>query len=155
MKARKLMFALAATLFAVPAIANAPPDQYDQFDRFSTSIKDAFTKLEWERRPQTSGLAFNVASLRCTSGTVFSGGRLPTVKELLTIVDEEPHEEYEAGAVVTKMVDDLAFPDTPVGLPYWTSTPAGAGKVWTVDFRTGAMTAADTATGSNHVRCVR
>ena len=80
------------------------------------------------------------------------------MKELLTIVDEEPHEEYESGVVVTKMIDADAFADTPVNLPYWTSTPAGPGKVWVVNFSNGLMEPRSTVPADNqkaNARCVR
>ena len=56
--------------------------------------------------------------------------------------------------VVPKMIDQLAFAGTPVDLPYWSSTPAGAGMYWALSFKTGLMTALPEATGAN-VRCVR
>ena len=116
---------LAAILLALPAAADAPQDQYERFDGDSVTIKDTFTKLEWDRKAvfksDYDGAAGNCALLT----SLQSSGRLPSVKELLTIVDEEPHQEYEFGMLVPKMIDALAFADTPVDLPYWTSTPAG------------------------------
>jgi hypothetical protein len=130
----------AALLVTLPALADAPADQYEQFDRDSTSIKDAHTLLQWERRP---------------APTPFSGGRLPTVKELLTIVDEAPHDEYVAPSVVSKFIDGLAFPDTPVDRPYWTSSPGEPGLVWAVDFGTGLMTPLSATTGQAYARCLQ
>jgi hypothetical protein len=77
------------------------------------------------------------------------------MKELLTILDESPHDEYEFGKVVPKMIDALAFADTPVDLPYWSSTPApGVDRYWTLSFRTGLMEAR-LKTDPAHTRCVR
>jgi hypothetical protein len=153
---------LVALLFALPAVAAAPrdPPQYDTFDADSLTIVDNFTKLEWDRRAVLSRISYGAAGLGCSGLTTLqnggSSGRLPTVKELLTLLDEEPHVEYEFGKYVSKMIDALAFDGAPVDLPYWTSTPAGAGKVWTVSFSTGAMTAVsstDSAVKGN-ARCV-
>lgn len=161
MKSRKMkpkllpraIFAL--ILLAVPAAADAPQDQYERFDGDSLTIKDTFTKLEWDRKAvfksNYDGAAGNCALL----SSLQSSGRLPSVKELLTIVDEEPHQEYEFGMLVPKMIDALAFADTPVDVPYWTSTPAPAPDTfWTVSFKTGLM-AAQPKTAQGNARCVR
>jgi hypothetical protein len=157
-RARRFGFtlALAAALVTVPAIADAPQDQYEPFDRDTAAIKDAFTHLEWERRPLSTPIGYVSATTRCESGTVFANGRLPTVKELLTILDEEPHSEYESGAIVAKMIDALAFPDTPVSKPYLSTTPVDATHVWGLDFKDGKMVALDkTDLSAGLVRCVR
>jgi hypothetical protein len=156
----------------MPAAADAPrsPPQYAQFLADTPTIKDNFTLLEWDRRSILSGIGhgatFSAAtSTVCPPMTSFkkdpsnmSPGRLPSLKELLTILDEAPHDEYEFGAVVPKMIDQLAFADTPVDLPYWSSTPAGgvgSGMVWTLSFRTGEMKALATTGDTANVRCVR
>jgi hypothetical protein len=161
---RKVSFAprviLVALLLALPAAADAPrdPPQYDAFDADSLTIKDNFTKLEWDRRAVLSRVSYGAAELGCPGLTTLQNvGRLPTVKELLTILDEEPHTEYEFGKYVAKMIDSLAFDGTPVDVPYWTSSPAGGGKVWMVSFATGAMTPV-LSTDNNakgNARCVR
>lgn len=158
---------LGAILLALPAAADAPrnPPQYAQFLADSPTIVDNFTVLEWERRIPRAGNAASFANggLRCKGiftvlfpppSPAGADGRLPSVKELLTILDEEPHNEYEFGAVVPKMIDQLAFSDTPVDLPYWSSSPAGGGLFWTLDFKTGAMVPMAPAALA-HVRCVR
>ena len=154
---------LGAILLALPAAADAPrnPPQYAQFLADTSTITDNFTKLQWERRPMVSDPAaiWSQGNLRCPSLTaLFKApgglGRLPTLKELLTLLDEEPHNEYEFGAVVPKMIDQLAFAGTPVDLPYWSSTPAGSGMYWALSFKTGLMMALPEASGAN-VRCVR
>lgn len=161
---------LGAILLALPAAADAPrnPPQYAQFLADTPTIQDNFTKLDWDRRSILSvgrNAEFGSAQTICKGLTSFDKsngnttlGRLPTVKELLTILDEAPHDEYEFGAVVPKMIDQLAFADTPVDHPYWTSTPAGgrgSGMVWTLSFRTGDMKALPTTLAMANVRCVR
>jgi len=144
----------AIVLLALPAAADAPRDQYEQFDTDSLLIIDYFTRLEWDRRSVEKNKLF--ANTNCSvKPSLGFAGRLPSVKDLLTILDEEPHEEYESGVVVTKMIDADAFADTPVDLPYWTSTPAGPGKVWVVSFSTGLMEPRSTTTEMANARCVR
>ena len=157
---------LGAILLALPAAADAPrnPPQYAQFLSDSPTIKDNFTFLEWDRKSILTGLGSkssyaNGATL-CKTVPSFlatppkTGGRLPTIKELLTLLDEQPHLEYEFGANVTKMIDQQAFDRTPVDVPYWSSSPAEGGQFWTLDFSTGAMVAMSPA-GPANVRCVR
>lgn len=145
---------VAIVLLALPAAADAPPDQYERFDQDSDTIKDAFTKLEWDRQSVLPNVSLGVDA-GCSALTSLGNiGRLPSMKELLTILDEEPHNEYEFGMYVSKMIDPGAFPDTPVAMPYWSSTPAGPGKVWVLSFQTGLMEPMSTALKAN-ARCVR
>lgn len=155
---RPCRIALGILAIAVPALADAPknPPQYDQFDRDALEIKDRFTGLVWDRRRVQGGLSESGGQLYCNQ-TVFPGaGRLPSVKELLTLVDEEPHQDYDGTKIIQKSIDQLAFPDTstPTTLPYWTSTPAPGGKFWTVEFSSGRTEPKDLATKLN-VRCVK
>jgi hypothetical protein len=82
---------------------------------------------------------------------------VPTVKELLTLVDEEPHQELLLdGTTVYVAIDGRAFPDTPSRAHFWTSSPAvtqaGAQRM-TVEFTIGEASFA--FDGEQHlVRCV-
>lgn len=146
-----------AALVATPALAeppHAPYDQYESFDRNTTLIVDFQTKLTWQRAVVSSTAVWATADQYCR---LTFGGRLPTIKELLTLFDEEPHEEYD-GQVVNVYIDPDAFGDkTPVTAPYWTSTPANAGgmQVWTLDFKSGEMARASTTNDERHYRCVK
>lgn len=150
---------LAAILLALPAAADAPrnPPQYAPFDSDSTHITDNFTGLDWDRRAIIKGQPYTFADSGCSF--LVPPARLPTVKELLTILDEEPHREYVGGAVVEKMIDQLAFSGTPVDLPYWSSTAIAPGSdlVWTLSFATGEMKAKSRSNAAEmaHARCVR
>lgn len=157
MRRNAIFWAALATLFvAVPVLADsapgAPQDQYGLFVQDSPSVKDVKTSLEWDRTSKTVP-SNDGGNIFCQS-RLENLGRLPTVKELLTILDEQPHQEYEFGALVTKMIDQLAFPDTLVGQPYFTSTPAGPGQFWAVDFSTG-KTVPLAAGALGNVRCVK
>lgn len=149
MKLRSLQLAvpLLGLLVALPVSADAPLTQYKAFTQRDTQIEDAFTKLKWDRN------VFGPAN-HATATTVLCPGnnRLPTLKELLSLVDEDVHEEYEGTQRVLKAIDQRAFPNTPVDAPYWTSTEEGT-SAWTVDFRTGETQLA-LKTDTRRVRCV-
>lgn len=154
---RPLRVGLAVVAIAIPAVADAPRDQYEPFFRETASVTDFYTRLVWDRRGVRREIDRSGGHLYCNQ-TVFPGaGRLPTVKELLTLVDEDPHEEYDTSfnpPLVLVSIDQLAFPNTPTDQPYWTSTPGPSGKYWTVDFTTGRTELRDPASKLN-VRCVR
>ena len=143
--------AAAAVLIAGSVVrADAPPGQYETFNRSDTCIKDAFTKLTWQRAPLASTQTFAGAATQCAAlGTDW---RVPSVNELETLVDENPHEELENGVLTPKAIDANAFPGTPVGSNYWTSSVAG-GNAWTVDFHDGSTSTMAQSTPLE-VRCV-
>lgn len=137
-----------ALVIASPVLADAPSDQYEFFSADSDRIKDRKTGLEWSRLA-SGPVRFDDAS--CGPGT-----RLPTMKELLTLVDEEPHYKYDEIQLknVPKMIDQAAFgAQTPTDRAYWTSSFDDSGDVWTVDFETGETKPAD-RDDARYVRCV-
>jgi hypothetical protein len=112
-------------------------------------IIDRMTGLQWRRSidqvPYTPGESDDVCPL------LGAGWRLPTLKELLTLVDPERTDPAT--------LDEIAEL-TPTG-GYWSSVPNTTGSVtgqWYVDFGTGDPTKA-LAVGSrpptNFVRCVQ
>jgi hypothetical protein len=121
---------LAATALAAVvslARADAPIDQYDLFSSSDTTIWDTKTNLVWERRPQSGPAgqySFHDAGTHCQGLSLngFSDWRVPSYKELLTLVDENPHFEYENGGLVPHAIDSNAFPGTAVDNLYWTSS---------------------------------
>jgi hypothetical protein len=132
----------AGFVFTMPVWASAPISgdaaQYATFDGSSTVILDRKTHLKWTRH---TGAQSSFTDVKCTSG------RLPSLKELLTIFDEEPFPQYIKTAYEDRFIDERAFgPEggdnerTPAG-PFWTSSFANTGKtsVWTVDFKTGLI----------------
>jgi hypothetical protein len=76
------------------------------------------------------------------------------VKELLTLVDEEPHTEYDGTQTTQRMIDPRAFYGTPSD-PFWTSSlvPGPQGGYATVEFVTGTTNYAQ-AGDPRRVRCV-
>lgn len=159
---RRAIFVAISTLACAGSIVffahgDAPKDQYAIFQPQTTLIRDQKTLLEWERYPEKNlqdGAAISPtmkhaeATARCAS----YGMRLPTVKELLTIVDEDPHKVYADGSEGLVYVDRNAFPTTARG-GYFTSSPSG-GQVFVVDFSTGLVTTAN-PTDDRYARCVR
>jgi hypothetical protein len=153
---------MAVAIAAFPAIAaedRAPADQYRSFDKDSVEIHDNHTELNWQRRD---------VALTTFDAVECPGGRLPTVKELLTLVAEEPHAEspgpgggetVASDGNVYKMIDRSAFPLIPVDHTYWTSTRTLGSQqpeqVWTVDFQTGLMVAKAVTGDVGYARCVK
>jgi hypothetical protein len=144
---------------AVLARADAPPDQYVNFDQADTVITDAQTGLHWQRTVTQTSASFALAVADCSGlslGTFSSGWRLPSYKELLTLVDESPHDEYSNGLVIVA-IDGNAFPGTPVAPNpyYWTSSVSPSGNVFVVEFNHGTS-ALDVLAQSPqaNVRCV-
>jgi hypothetical protein len=131
-----------------PALATAPVDQYGLFDAQDSVIHDTFTKLRWERRVSSMRVSNAGAITYCSSLALDNGGwRVPTVKELLTIVDEELHPVLESGLVVQKAIDVNAFPATP-------SETFRAADLFCVDFSSGNARSCNAGDGLR-VRCVK
>ncbi|HVH41018.1 MAG TPA: DUF1566 domain-containing protein [Labilithrix sp.] len=150
--ARAVVVALA---LAAPVFADAPisgvDQQYENFDSRDTFIKDRFTHLVWDRPadPYPAAMTFDAAKVSCP-GTM----RLPSLKELLTLVDETPHQEYDTtkGVNVARNIDEPAFRGTPPE-DFWTSSSDGT-RIWTVDFSDGATRTVNPGNTVARVRCV-
>jgi hypothetical protein len=135
---------LTVATVGVLARADAPPGQYAAFNQADTVITDNKTLLNWQRTVTTLS-TFSGAVAACNGlslGGFPSGWRLPSYKELLTLVDESPHMEYPTGAPVQIAIDGNAFPETPVTpFPgyYWTSSvdPNAAASLLVVQFADG------------------
>jgi hypothetical protein len=135
--------------FAIPGQAIAPPDQYAFFTSGDVRITDNYTHLVWDRAGSAAYSATNLIEGYCVWPS-----RLPTVKELLTLVDEEPNLRYDQtqGKNVTYYTDPEVFPDIAVDAPYCTQTfVVGGANRFTVDFANGKAAADGRAC---HVRCV-
>jgi hypothetical protein len=80
-------------------------------------IIDDRTRLKWERRPPFKTGTLAEAQQRCALLTVDSesGWRLPTTKELLTLVDENGHKEFDGTAFEDRHIFQNAFGPTPEG----------------------------------------
>jgi hypothetical protein len=150
-------FASAILVALAPALADAPTvgnPQYDAFDSSNIWIRDRHTELRWQRYVDTKLVVQPEAEAGCAALTLDGRKwRLPSVKELLTIVDEDVHAEYENGAPAEKAIDSHAFLGTPSQC-FWT-TPIVAGNIaWTVSFRNGDANAYDATGQGCSFRCV-
>lgn len=138
--ARAMVLGLALT-----ARAGAPPGRYS----LSTdTVFDTQTGLTWERNAQTTTYSLEKASTHCQTSSLggMTGWRLPTIKELQSLVDIR---------ALDPAIDTVAFPSTP-SIAFWSSSlnANNISYAWVVNFYFGA-TNTDNLTANNQVRCVR
>jgi hypothetical protein len=114
-------------------------------------VKDNGTGLTWQRRLGTSTFSFAEAKRHCANWSD-GGFRVPSMKELQTLVDESKS--------VNPLIDSEAFPDVPttMGATFWTST-SSANRPSHAWFQRGASML-DVAVDADlvakfYVRCVR
>lgn len=140
-------FAVASTLLLARSVAaTAPAERYAVTDH---TVADTRTKLVWQRAVPSMAYSWEDAKAYCSGLGVTLGGvgwRLPTVKELQTIVDDSRWDPA---------VDPVAFPGTP-STAFWSSSPltGSPSYAWNVYFYTGATYSYDSASPFA-VRCVR
>ena len=123
------------------AAANAPPDRYQIA---SGEVLDTQTGLVWQQLSSSSPMSWSGAQTYCAPAW-----RLPTMKELQTLVDE---------AETDPAIDTSAFPDvsSTSGSDYWSSSPVAglSSYAWYVRFEYGVPDYGD-VTYQYRVRCVR
>jgi hypothetical protein len=150
-------------VLAATARADAPIDQYGLFNSTAETIVDLSTGLIWQRSAPPQLTDFDAAVSYCAGLSLATpsgpsiGWRVPSYKELLTLVDETPHTEYVGGTLVDVWIDANAFPATAVDAEYWTSSPylPQNSYAYVVSFGSGRGEAASmTPPGGLHVRCV-
>ena len=163
---RTLIFAWIITL-VVAALPSRPPAAAPRCyptSRFAVlsggMVQDTLTQIVWQRdgsgtRAGCSGsgqltCTWAEAQAYCSGLTLggYSDWRLPTVKELSSIVDFTV-------ASPGPTIDQTAFPSTPATW-FWTSSPyaGSSGDAWYVYFNLGYSLYNDVGNG-NRVRCVR
>jgi hypothetical protein len=138
------LFALALVAGPEPR-AGAAPRCYPT-ERFKVIddqwVRDTLTNLVWQRQASAATMTWTAAKTYCAD----AGRRLPTVKELFSLVDltvAQPH------------IDQKAFPNTPAE-PFWTSSPRAGycDAGWSVDFHDG-LWFVNHESITYRVRCVR
>ncbi|HEY3354654.1 MAG TPA: DUF1566 domain-containing protein [Polyangia bacterium] len=139
-----LVFAL-----AVRAEPGAPAGRYQVT---ADTVFDTTTRLTWQRALiwRNTGYSYPEAWHYCAGLDLEGGGwRLPTVKELQTIVDERAHDPA---------IDPAAFPGTLPGTACWSSSGNVAQGTplwpWLVDFTDGHAFTDGGVVGAS-MRCVR
>jgi len=112
------------------------------------TVTDLATGLTWQRQVDNVGRANNGPATAYCQGLGLAGGgwRLPTIKELRSIVDDR---------VYGPAIDTEAFPGTN-GSGYWSATTNAydSGNAWRVSFNHGHVYDGSKS-APQHVRCVR
>lgn len=113
------------------------------------TVKDLATGLTWQRVDDNNDRGWTAATIYCDELNL--GGeqnwRLPTVKELRSIVDDSIH---------NPAIDNSSFPGTNPTY-YWSATPddINSGAAWVVSFFSGGVSGFDKSFDGGYVRCVR
>lgn len=138
---------MTALVCAGQAWGAAPAGQYALS---SGIVQDRRTGLIWQRSPDTTRRSATAAADYCANLEVGVTWRVPSIRELMTLVD--------VGATTAPVIDASAFPGTGAQA-YWTATTYGdpnmQGAKWAVDFSTGIPNGVAGATTNLLVRCVR
>jgi formylglycine-generating enzyme required for sulfatase activity len=138
-------------LFAVwpsinPCLANAPAGRYAVANG---TVYDSQTRLTWQQGIPATMFTMANAAAYCggLSATLAGTWRVPTVKELQTIVDYSK--------VTGPMIDSNAFSGTP-SARFWSMSGVAdnSSYEWYVSFADGT-TSSDANSKSYYVRCVR
>jgi hypothetical protein len=125
--------------------ADAPPDRY-MINTGQALVTDLRTGLIWQQPANAMQYTWDAANTYCEGLSVggMTGFRIPTLKELMTLVDP---------ARVRPAIDTKAFPNTPLEW-FWTSSNRYSVGTASVSFETGG-TGYFTGTNRLRVRCVR
>lgn len=126
----------------VRCVAGGPPPlESAQHEVLGDRVRDHGTGLTW-LRAATDPASWADSAAACAA----LGARLPTLRELQTLVDESRR---------APAVDPALFPGT-AAERHWTSTIRDAGEVqpWTVDLLDGQTFADEPASARHRARCV-
>lgn len=140
---RGLVLVLAVLLQASPnARADAPPGRYSVLS--ATEVKDTKTGLVWSRAEEAGTFTWADAKTRCSA----KGGsyRLPTIRELQSIVDETATTAPTIDKTVFSGVSGIAWSSTAYSLT--------AANAWGLNFAYGSTFNYSVSLTYN-VRCVR
>jgi hypothetical protein len=128
---------------AIATHATAPPGRYAITGGM---VRDNLTKLTWQQIASSQRVTWANANSYCLALNLNgTGWRMPTMRELVTIVDIHQ---------IALMIDGTAFPGTQADW-YWSATPSlTPSNAWSVDFYSGG-TSDFPMSMSYLVRCVR
>jgi len=139
--------------------AEAPPGRYTVTD---TTVLDTKTGLTWQRVASSTSFTWDTAKSYCATvtGLPGAGWRLPTMKELATLLDlTKPAPTFYIDLTVFNMPTNYVNTD---GV-FWTATPYagppqlnwnGNAGAWNVYFKGGVTYYNQTVVGA-WARCVR
>lgn len=147
---KKLCVAMVVVACGAPALAvwaSAPPGRYT---KGNGTVTDTKTKLTWQQAVGPSMMTWAAAKTYCAGLGATLGGtgwRLPTVKELATLVDTS----VSSGPAI----DLTFFPDAPT-VGYWSGTLVANSPsfAWVVSATDGSEGEAPIS-GAWSTRCVR
>jgi len=111
----------------------------------TATVTDAATKLVWQQARSATTMILDDAQVYCAAPF-----RLPSVKELQTIIDYATTNNARGLA----SVDPASFPDTPADYFLSSSACVDQPGVWIVDFGEGTAGCSGSS-GPYYVRCVR
>ena len=144
--------AMIAVILPTSADATVPGGRYVVTNGGTSSgtVYDTKTKLTWQQTISSSFYSWADAKTYCAGVEPSLGGtgwRLPTLKELQSLVDYSQ--------TTPPMIDSTAFPEVP-SYPYWSASPlaGSSSKAWLVYSYYG-LTSYDVVFGAFSVRCVR
>ena len=145
---RKTLAILCLLYWCAPAEvhAKAKPGRF-VVDAKGETVLDTTTKLTWQRVVPAQTYAWQAAKDACKALPTASGGwRLPTVRELRSLVDF---------GHINQSIDKTAFPNTPSEW-FWSATAysGSSSLAWVVIFDFGSSSYYD-VTNAFRVRCVR
>jgi hypothetical protein len=150
----RFLGAIAIIMVTLPTSvdANAPAGQYvvTASGTVSGTVYDTKSKLTWQQTVSSTTYTWAAAKTYCAGVSASlgdTGWRLPTIKELMTILD--------VSQATAPMIDPNSFPGTP-SATFWSSSPVGGSpsNAWGVDFKNGYAGSRAVSTTYN-VRCVR
>jgi hypothetical protein len=127
------------------ADVSAPPWRY-VVDSTNGAVFDTKTKLTWQRERTASSTKYLWADAKTYCAGVGTGWRLPTIKELQTIVDHSR---------IAPSINQAAFLSAPTG-SFWSSSSEASYSpyAWYVDFGIG-LAGTGSVSEPSYVRCVR
>lgn len=109
-------------------------------------VFDVGTNLIWQRAPGTTTTGWAAAKSTCAGLTIQGGGfRLPTVKELVTLLDPRAS---------SPRIDTTDFPGA-VGAPYWSASDIGNGRSYYVHFGDASVDSFHQVNEKALTRCVK
>jgi len=101
----------------------APPARYTLPG--DGTVVDEVTELTWQQAPGPAAVSLEEATAACATLALggMSGWRLPTAKELVSVLD------FEASPGAAAYPNPTAFPEGANGYGYWSSTVTAAGAL--------------------------